>query len=273
MGTPLDGRRRDRAQRPGTRTIARHGENPRPAVRRGTASTGRTRGPGARPPGCGCRGAHLGLADALLTTARARPAKRRRSPLRRRLACARRGRVPRAQGTAQPDAWANAATTWDRLERPPSPPTAGGVKPKRSSDRRVPAEASKPLKQRTPSQHALARDPCYARSSRSPSGHDSTSPRQRRPPAAQNQASQRPSDSPRARRTSSPSSPAATPTAKSPPNSSSASRPRASTYRTSCRNSTRRTGARRLPSFTAWHRNPAAHKRLDAPSPPALNRE
>ena len=121
MGAPLDGRRQGRAQRFVAGALARGRPDPRTALRAGTART------------CGARGAWHAARGTLTRVDRTLAQAQKRLAAARRAAAEAADVTPnaaawlavaeaeheRARGASQPEAWSQAAATWDELGRPP----------------------------------------------------------------------------------------------------------------------------------------------------------
>jgi hypothetical protein len=178
-----------------------------------------------------------------------------------------RAEYERASGSGGPEVWADAATTWERLERPPIAAYCRW----RQAEALVAAgasraEASAPLRDA----HAIA-----ARIGANPLTRELRLLAQRARLDLAPPETGSPDGKPALEEILGltpreadvwPSSPAATPTARSPRHWSSASRPPASMSRTSCISSTRPAGAKRPPSRTASPRRTSIGPEFPCPA-------
>ena len=100
---------------------ARHRPDPRPALRQGTARTGRAGGARTGPPRRRRRPRPArSRADELLAAARRAAAEAAAvTPNAAGWRALAEAEYERARGVARPEAWSEAAATWERLERPP----------------------------------------------------------------------------------------------------------------------------------------------------------
>ena len=121
LGAPLDRRGRGRPGRSGSGAPARGRADPRPALRQGTARTGGAGSARTRPSGRRRRSATGSAARGSCSTSLAAP-RREASAITPNAAgwlAVAEAEHERARGDARPEAWSDAAATWERLERPP----------------------------------------------------------------------------------------------------------------------------------------------------------